>query len=331
MFLGKRIQVMADQIAMGIDQVAQGQPVELRGMELPPVLQEAFQRLRDERARLQQRLDAPLQERERLERELEALRARLRTLEEQRESDRQFVAESQAELQAAHDKIHGLREEAQVWELTRKAMVEGSWDYLVVNGDPDHPDNILRWSPEFRELIGYSAEEFPDGWDAFERVTHPEDCQHVFDVFNAFVANKDPSASYVVEYRMKHKSRGYIWFRERGLGLRDENGRLCRVVGATCDISDEKSIESLHQRELGMMQGTHEQISSVVEVIRAIAEQTNLLALNAAIEAARAGEQGRGFSVVADEVKLLAGRTREATARIQEMLVQFNKQVDHNP
>lgn len=81
----------------------------------------------------------------------------------------------------------------------------------------------------------------------------------------------------------------------------------------------QKSKEASH--DIGNLVSAAQKIGDVIKLINDIAEQTNLLALNATIEAARAGEAGRGFSVVASEVKNLAGQTAKATQEISEQII----------
>jgi methyl-accepting chemotaxis protein len=61
--------------------------------------------------------------------------------------------------------------------------------------------------------------------------------------------------------------------------------------------------------------------------VQDLADQSNLLAVNASIEAARAGEQGKGFSVVAQEIKMLADQSREATGQVRTILEDTRKWV----
>lgn len=76
------------------------------------------------------------------------------------------------------------------------------------------------------------------------------------------------------------------------------------------------------------LKGTTRKIYGITETINEIAARTNLLALNAAIEAARAGEYGLGFAVVANEVRQLAQRTREATDEIGAMVRTMNEKTE---
>ncbi len=78
-------------------------------------------------------------------------------------------------------------------------------------------------------------------------------------------------------------------------------------------------VENIAETILSLSERT-QQIGEIINTVNAIADQSKLLALNASIEAARAGEEGRGFAVVASEVRQLAEQSRQATARIGEIL-----------
>ncbi|ABM61901.1 methyl-accepting chemotaxis protein [Halorhodospira halophila] len=66
--------------------------------------------------------------------------------------------------------------------------------------------------------------------------------------------------------------------------------------------------------------GEAERIGKAATLIGKITKQTHLLALNASVESARAGEAGRSFTVVAEEVRKLAGQTAESTREIDAII-----------
>lgn len=101
-----------------------------------------------------------------------------------------------------------------------------------------------------------------------------------------------------------------------------------KVVADTTVIEIENIAETVNKTvvQIKELEERTKQIGGIISVISGISDQTNLLALNAAIEAARAGESGRGFAVVADEVRQLAQSTREATAKIEDVISQVQEE-----
>jgi len=91
-------------------------------------------------------------------------------------------------------------------------------------------------------------------------------------------------------------------------------GRTVKGITQTWDLTTSTA------RVLDELQASVGSITQILSVIEEITNRTNLLALNAAIIAAQAGEHGAGFTVVADEIRELAERTRGSTKEISEII-----------
>lgn len=101
-----------------------------------------------------------------------------------------------------------------------------------------------------------------------------------------------------------------------------ESARLAQEQTASAKDSLDRSSQKMKDLIVAMNQikDTSGQIQGIIKTIDDIAFQTNILALNAAVESARAGAAGKGFSVVADEVRNLAGKSAEASKTTQELI-----------
>ena len=85
-----------------------------------------------------------------------------------------------------------------------------------------------------------------------------------------------------------------------------------------------EQMESIAQTIMRLSEQS-QSIGGIIASVTNLADQSNLLSVNAAIEASRAGEQGKGFIVVAQEIKVLAEQSKQATEQVRGILSDIQK------
>ena len=159
-----------------------------------------------------------------------------------------LVKERTAELADRNKELtQEIKERRQAEAMARKSeeryavaisgTTDGIWDW-------DFPSNTVFYSDRFREILGYTFEEFPGTVDAFRSCLHPED---VYDVWDAVENHLKGHIPYNIEHRLKTKSGDYRWFLERGQAIWDDKGNATRMAGSLQDITKRKeAVQDLH-------------------------------------------------------------------------------------
>lgn len=215
--------------------------------------------------------------------------------------------------------------EAVVMSIVCIKIAEVSHDMLVKFADTQKTANLVEQCKNASEELSQVVEKLEDCIHGFANtndiITESakatlEDCNSSFrfadsvcdsmgelnETVNVIVDNTEQMLA--ISQETSDKMQGYI-----------------ELMGKTTDDmqvienSARQTEESIASLEAGM-----KEVSEFATTIAGITSQTNLLALNASIEAARAGEMGKGFSVVAEEVRVLADNSKQASDAISGII-----------
>jgi len=126
-----------------------------------------------------------------------------------------------------------LRDSEERYLLALANSTDGLWDWDLLS-------ETVFYSDRFREILGYSFEEFPATIDSFRRRLHPEDAEATWAAIQRHLQERIP---YKVEYRLGTKSGEYLWFLARGQAIWNTEGKAIRMSGSIQDITERKQGE----------------------------------------------------------------------------------------
>lgn len=138
-------------------------------------------------------------------------------------------------------------------ELALLGSNDGVWDWDVTT-------NTVYFSPRWKSMLGYDDHELPHDFSTWEERLNPDDAEKTWEDINKHLNGE--TESYENIHRLKHKDGHWVWILDRGKALRDENGKVIRMLGTHTDITKEKEdqLKILHQAQ--MIEQIHEALNT---------------------------------------------------------------------
>ncbi|OGW28067.1 MAG: hypothetical protein A2X59_03170 [Nitrospirae bacterium GWC2_42_7] len=127
-----------------------------------------------------------------------------------------------------------LMESREQYALAARGANDGLWDWNLTS-------NKIYFSTRWKSMLGYEEQDIEDNPQNWFDLVHPNDRKELETKISAHI---DGITSHLEsEYRILHKDKTYRWVLNRGLTVRDKNGKAYRMAGSQTDITERKIAE----------------------------------------------------------------------------------------
>jgi PAS domain S-box-containing protein len=134
----------------------------------------------------------------------------------------------------------GLKDLLKRYHLVTKATFEAIYDWDVKS------DTVV-WGEGYRSIFGYELEKFKPDLSTWKDNIHPDDLQEVLNSLEVYM--ESGFDNWQKEYRFRKANGEFVDVQDKSYALRDDKGRVYRMVGAIQDISEiKKANEELKTR-----------------------------------------------------------------------------------
>ncbi|MEO8836179.1 MAG: diguanylate cyclase [Caldimonas sp.] len=142
------------------------------------------------------------------------------------------------------------RKSAEQLELALEGSGLGLWDWDVRRDQFLHNEVV-------RRQLGYAPGELGEAGEAWRNIIHRDDAARLIAAIEAHFRRE--TAAYECEFRVRHKSRQWVWLLSRGKVVeRDALDMPVRMAGTHMDLSRRKHTEAQMQRSAEMLRRTGE-------------------------------------------------------------------------
>ncbi|WP_165373167.1 PAS domain S-box protein [Sorangium cellulosum] len=171
-----------------------------------------------------------------------------------------------------------LRESEERFRMVTLATQDAIYDYNVETGTVWRSDSFEKISGAPRELYADAS------W--WREHIHPDDRDNATSALES--AASSGASGWTAEYRLRRSNGDYAVLVDRGVILRDPDGKLRRIIGAVSDLTEQRRLERQVQEQMVRLKAAAEELEQQnrrleSEIIERMRSEESLRAQNEAI------------------------------------------------